>query len=67
MNIWNDSADIEGMTSNEWLNYRDDLLDEFYRRGYVLQPNPECKTCDSINEYVCFDCELQQIEKARNK
>ena len=67
MNIWTESADIDGMSSGEWLNYRDDLLEEFYRRGYVLKVNPACKDCDPINEYICFACECTQIEEKRGK
>jgi hypothetical protein len=54
--------DIDSMTSSQWLNYRDDLLEDFYRRGFVLKPNIHCKQCDIDDEYTCFECEVQQIE-----
>lgn len=52
---------IEFMTSNEWLAYRQQKLDEFYFRGNELKPRIGCSTCDIINDYVCFECELLQI------
>ena len=57
--------DIDKMTSDQWLNYRDDLIDDFYAKGHRLTPNPECKTCDTINDYVCFDCECNQLEAVK--
>lgn len=59
--------DIDAMTSNEWLAYRRDLLDDYYEAGNLLVANPECKQCDPDNDYVCFDCECCQIENWRNK
>ena len=52
---------IDQMTSGEWLSYRADKLQSFYESGKELVPNPECKTCDVHNDYVCFDCEIEQI------
>ena len=55
--------DIEAMSTTEWLNYRDDLLDDFYKRGHVLTPNRDCTMgCDIHNDYTCFACECYQIE-----
>jgi hypothetical protein len=54
--------DIDKMTSNEWINYRYDLIDDFYSKGYVLRPKIGCSQCDSDNDYVCFDCECNQLE-----
>lgn len=65
MNVWTESVDIEAMQSNEWLNYRDNLLEEFYRRGYVLKPTIGCSNCDHSEEYTCFACECEQINQAR--
>lgn len=65
MNVWNEAQDIDTMSSNEWLNYRDELLDEFYRRGYVLKPTIGCGNCDSAEEYACFSCECEQINQVR--
>ena len=58
--------DIDKMTSDEWLSYRRDLIEEYYAAGNELIPNPECKQCDTINDYVCFDCECNQLNKWRN-
>ena len=59
--------DIDKMTGNEWLNYRDSLLESFYADGKELVANPYCKQCDvDFDNYVCFDCECMQIEKWRS-
>jgi len=55
--------DIDKMTSNEWLNYRDDLLDNFYKQGYVLKPTVGCSNCNLDDDYTCFECECFQINK----
>jgi hypothetical protein len=52
---------IENMSSGEWLSYRADKLTAFYELGKELIPDPECKQCDVFNDYVCFDCEVNQI------
>ena len=56
-------VDIEKMTSYEWINYRQDLIDAHLAKGLPLEPNPECSVCDVVNDYICFDCELHQIGK----
>ena len=28
-----------------------------------IKPNKDCKTCDQINDYVCFDCESIQVKE----
>jgi hypothetical protein len=53
--------DIDKMTSNEWINYRLDLIDAHLAKGLPLNPNPDCNTCDVDNDYICFDCELHQV------
>lgn len=53
--------DIESMTTDEWLAYRRQKVDEFYEKGHELKPNPECSTCDLDNDYVCFEHELLQM------
>jgi hypothetical protein len=53
--------DIDKMTSNEWINYRLDLIDAHLAKGLPLKPNPECSACDVVNDYICFDCELHQV------
>ena len=57
--------DIDAMTSNEWINYRLDLIDAHLAKGLPLEPNPECSECDVINDYLCFVCECHQIEEAK--
>lgn len=54
--------DIDKMTTNEWLAYREEKIEEFCANGDELKPNPDCKTCDVPNEYVCFACECHQLE-----
>jgi len=51
---------IDQMTGDEWLSYRADKLHAFHESGKELIPNPECKQCDVVNDYVCFDCEVKQ-------
>ena len=65
MNIWTDEADIEAMNPDEWHVYRDDLLDEFLNRGYVLKPNVHCRACDPRDDYTCLGCEIQQVDAKR--
>jgi hypothetical protein len=56
---------IETMTTNQWLAYRADQVADHYARGLELLPDPCCSSCDAANDYVCFDCELIQIEKGK--
>jgi hypothetical protein len=28
-----------------------------------IKPNKDCKICDQVNDYVCFDCESIQVKK----
>ena len=28
-----------------------------------VNPNKDCKVCDHINNYVCFDCESIQVKE----
>jgi hypothetical protein len=51
---------IEKMSNHEWIDYRDSQLESFYRAGNVLTPSLDCQMCDI--EYVCFTCELSQLE-----
>jgi hypothetical protein len=53
---------IETMTTSQWITYRANLLANHYAKGLDLKPTLECTLCDSINDYVCFACELTQIE-----
>jgi hypothetical protein len=52
--------EIDKMTTSEWLSYRGDKLAAFYGKGGKLIPNCECPQCDMVNDYVCFDCEIEQ-------
>jgi hypothetical protein len=51
--------DIEKMSNHEWIDYRDNQREAFFRAGNVLTPGPDCQMCDI--EYVCFTCELFQL------
>jgi hypothetical protein len=55
-------ANIEQMTTSQWLNYRDDLIEDFYSKGGVLKPVIGCKQCDTDNDYICFDHEDLQLK-----
>jgi hypothetical protein len=57
--------DIDLMTSGQWINYREDLIEDFYSRGFVLNPIVDCITCDIDNDYICFDCECKQLDSAK--
>ena len=48
---------IEEMDSAEWLAHRREKLDAYLALGKVLKTSPECKFCDTHNDYVCFYCE----------
>lgn len=54
---------IDAMTSNEWLAYRDAKIDAHYAKGLRLVPDPDCGSCDADNDYVCFQCELMQLDE----
>ena len=60
----NHMKNIDSMSSSEWITYRDELLDRFYQAGHLLIPSADCRECDPENEYVCFNCECMQIDKA---
>ena len=55
-------TDIENMTTDEWLAFREEKIDAFYAAGGEFKPNPDCNTCDAPNDYVCFACECYQLE-----
>jgi hypothetical protein len=56
--------EIEAMSSNEWLAYRRDLLETFNKRGGILRPTVGCSQCDTVNDYVCFECECEQVRES---
>ena len=53
---------IEKMTRDEWLIYRDDKLNDWLDKGNVLKPNIHCQICDPEDGYTCLTCEIDQIE-----
>jgi hypothetical protein len=57
--------DIDLMTNGQWINYREDLIEDFYSRGFVLKPSIDCSICDSEDDYTCFDCECTQLNSER--
>ena len=61
------TPDIEKMSHNDWLAYRESTIEKLEALGYELLPNPECGSCDVHNEYVCFDCECNFIYETKEK
>ena len=59
--------DIEKMSHNDWLAYRESTIDKLEALGYGLLPDPECGTCDVPNDYVCFACESLFIYDGKEK
>jgi hypothetical protein len=55
------SKDIEKMTNDEWIDYREELLQEFLKKGGTLIPNPECCMCDAHEGYTCLEDEIFQL------
>jgi hypothetical protein len=61
------TPDIEKMSHNDWLAYRESTIEKLEKLGHKLLPNPECGTCDLHNDYVCFDCESNFIIDGKEK
>jgi hypothetical protein len=61
------TPDIEKMSHNNWLAYRESTIEKLESLGYELLPNPRCSTCDIHNEYVCFSCESDFIVNGKEK
>jgi len=61
------TPDIEKMSHNNWLAYRESTIEKLEKLGYKLLPNSECSTCDIHNDYVCFDCESNFIINGKEK
>jgi len=61
------TPDIDRMSHNNWLAYRESTIEKLEALGYELKPNPECGTCDVPNDYVCFDCECTFIYNGKEK
>jgi len=62
---WDEPANIEAMGPTDWHDYRDALLDEYRKRGYVLRPTVGCCACDPSDDYTCLDCEINQVDSKR--
>jgi hypothetical protein len=54
--------DIEKMTHSEWIEYRENKLDEYLNNGNKIKFDLNCKTCDFENDYLCLDCELNLLD-----
>jgi hypothetical protein len=61
------TPDIEKMSHNNWLAYRESTIEKLEALGYELLPNPTCSTCDIHNDYVCFYCESDFIINGKEK
>ena len=59
--------DIEKMSHNKWLAYREETIEKLESFGFQMLPNPRCGTCDAPNDYVCFSCESDFINDSREK
>jgi len=53
--------DIESMSNDQWIAYREGLLADFLSKGHKLSPTIECPMCDPDNNYTCFECEIYQL------
>ena len=53
---------IETMTNDDFIDYRENLLNVYLNKGYKLKPNIHCPMCDSGDNYTCFQCEIYQLE-----
>jgi hypothetical protein len=54
-------VNIENMTNDEWINYRENLLSDYVKAGYKLIPNEYCPMCEVEENYTCFECEIHQL------
>jgi hypothetical protein len=55
--------DIEKMSNDEFIKYREKLLNKYLIAGHSLTSNIECSVCDNDNNYTCFQCEICQIDE----
>ena len=37
-------------------------LELHYAKGRQLYPNKDCESCDVEDEYLCFNCEVSELE-----
>tara|TARA_R100000773_G_C4119329_1_gene55579 strand:- start:62 stop:376 length:315 start_codon:yes stop_codon:yes gene_type:complete len=45
----------------EYLPHTAYLVEIFNLLGNKLKPKNNCSSCDIFNDYICFDCEINQI------
>jgi hypothetical protein len=57
------SRDVEKMTNDEFIEYREDLLKKYLAKGFVLTPNADCDMCDVHDGYTCFQDEIFQLQQ----
>ncbi len=55
-------TNIDAMTTDQWLSYREDRIEKFYASGKILKPTLGCNDCDIEEDYTCFACECNQLE-----
>ena len=58
-------VDINRMSHDKWLAYREKQIETIEATGKKLLPNLECGTCDIDNDYVCFECECIFIDEGK--
>jgi hypothetical protein len=58
---------IDAMTNDQWISYREDKIEKFYASGKILRPTLGCSNCDLGDDYTCFFCECEQIDGGKNE
>ena len=51
--------DCDGSEYLPWTAY---LVEIFYLLGNKLKPQKDCSSCDIHNDYICFDCDMEQVK-----
>jgi hypothetical protein len=51
--------DCDGSEYLPWTAY---LVEIFFLLGNKLKPQKDCSSCDIHNDYICFDCEMDQVK-----
>ena len=51
----------------EYLPWTAYLVEIFYLLGNKLKPQKDCGGCDIYNDYICFECEMEQIKCSKWK
>ena len=52
---------------SEYLPWTTYLVEIFYLLGNKIKPQKDCSSCDVYNDYICFDCEMEQIKCSKWK